>query len=155
MTAGEWKFVVQVESVFNKLQDPEYRQLVVEALMLVALVVQHDRGQGLGQVLVVDHLIADANRAFLADQVSCCLTCLCVVLHSACHTEQKVAVEYWIGGGWLLSNLAFFNYLFLYYMYVHAYVCMYVVCNCANVVCECHCMLAHAIVSLPSISLVM
>ena len=70
MTAGEWKFALQVESVLNTLQDPEYRQLVVEALMLVALVVQHDREQGLGQVLVVDHLIADANRVFLVDQVS-------------------------------------------------------------------------------------
>ena len=69
MTAKEWKFALQVESVLNTLREPEYRQLVVEALMLVALVVQHDRGQSLGQVLVVDHLIADANRAFLTDQV--------------------------------------------------------------------------------------
>ena len=69
MTAGEWKFALQVESVLNTLQDPEYRQLVVEALMLVAMVVQHDKGQPLGQVLVADHLIRDANRLFLADQV--------------------------------------------------------------------------------------
>ena len=56
--------------MLNTLQDPEYRQLVVEALMLVAMVVQHDKGQPLGQVLVADHLIADANRLFLADQVN-------------------------------------------------------------------------------------
>ena len=51
------------------MAEPEYRQLVVEALMLVAMVVQQDPGQGLGRILVIDHLIVDAQKLFLVDQV--------------------------------------------------------------------------------------
>ena len=69
MTAGELKFAVQVEKALNSLSHPEYRQLVVEALMLVAIVVQQDRGQGLGRILVVDHVIQAAHTQFLEDQV--------------------------------------------------------------------------------------
>ena len=70
MTSGEWKFALKVEEGLNTLKEPEYRQLVVEALMLVGVVVQQDPGQGLGQVLVIDHLIQDAQKLFLVDQVS-------------------------------------------------------------------------------------
>ena len=82
MTSGEWKFALKVEEGLNTLKEPEYRQLVVEALMLVGVVVQQDPGQGLGQMLVIDHLIQDAQKLFLVDQVSLSVAGLDRSLHA-------------------------------------------------------------------------
>lgn len=66
MTAGELKFALKVESVLNSLPDPEYRQLVVEVLMLTALI---NPEKPLPQVINVDDIIKTANFLFLTDQV--------------------------------------------------------------------------------------
>lgn len=68
MTAGEIKFAVQVESVLNHVPQPEYRQLLVETLMVLALLADVDV-DAIGGVVHVDRILHAANDMFLTDQV--------------------------------------------------------------------------------------
>jgi len=70
MTSGELKFALRVEAVLNTISQPEYRQLVVEALMVLTLVVEHNLTHYLGDTLYVEQLVVTANKIFLQDQVS-------------------------------------------------------------------------------------
>jgi phosphorylase kinase alpha/beta subunit len=70
MTAGELKFALRVETVLNSLPDPEYRQLVVEVLMVVSLMNQFNPDQHISQVINVNDIIKSANELFLKDQLS-------------------------------------------------------------------------------------
>ena len=83
MTSMELKFALKVESLLNTVDDPEYRQLLVEVLMVLSLVVKDDPAQPLGHTIVVNHILEDANRLFVEDQVcmrvcvcACCLLCI-------------------------------------------------------------------------------
>ena len=69
MTAGELKFALRVESVLNSLPDPEYRQLVVEVLMVCATLAAINPKQHLPGVINVDEIIHSANSLFLKGQV--------------------------------------------------------------------------------------
>lgn len=68
MTAGEIKFAVQVESVLNHVPQPEYRQLLVETLMVLGLVADVDV-DNIGGIILVDRVLHLANDLFLSDQV--------------------------------------------------------------------------------------
>ena len=70
MTAGEFKFALCVESALNRIPEPEYRQLVVEMLMVLSLVVECHPEQTLGDVIDVDQLVGDGHQMYLHDQVS-------------------------------------------------------------------------------------
>lgn len=70
MTSGELKFALAVETVLNSIPQPEYRQLVVEALMVITLVVEYKAVNNLGGMITVEHLVHKANQIFLEDQVS-------------------------------------------------------------------------------------
>ncbi|XP_072170928.1 probable phosphorylase b kinase regulatory subunit alpha [Diadema setosum] len=81
MTAHEFKFAIRVEEVLNRIPEQEYRQLMVECLMVISLVVENEWLPSLGGVIATDKLVADANELFLQDQVSfdgdatlCCAT---------------------------------------------------------------------------------
>ena len=70
MTSGELKFALQVEMALNRIPQPEYRQLVVEALMVLILIVQHDGGANhWNHVVQVDRLVHVANEIFIEEQV--------------------------------------------------------------------------------------
>ncbi|KAM4596220.1 phosphorylase b kinase regulatory subunit alpha, liver isoform 4-T4 [Fundulus diaphanus] len=69
MTAGEIKFAVQVESVLNHVPQPEYRQLLVETVMVLALVADVDV-DSIGGIIYVDRILHLANDLFLNDQKS-------------------------------------------------------------------------------------
>ncbi|KAK9508861.1 hypothetical protein O3M35_006320 [Rhynocoris fuscipes] len=69
MTSGELKFALAVESVLNTIPQPEFRQLVVEALMVLTLITQHNVTQSLGGVIAVENLVHKANELFLQDQI--------------------------------------------------------------------------------------
>ncbi|KAG8238507.1 hypothetical protein J437_LFUL017806 [Ladona fulva] len=72
MTPGELKFALAVEAVLNTIPQPEYRQLIVEALMVLTLVVEHDAAPQLGSgILPVEQLVHHANSIFLDDQMKC------------------------------------------------------------------------------------
>lgn len=74
MTSMELKFALKVESLLNTVGDPEYRQLLVEVLMVLSLVVREDEAQPLGHTIVVNHILQDANRLFVEDQVCMCVS---------------------------------------------------------------------------------
>lgn len=68
MTPGELKFALEVETALNTIPQPEYRQLVVEALMVLTLVTEHNMLSNLGDIICVEHLVHKANQIFLDDQ---------------------------------------------------------------------------------------
>jgi len=68
MTPGELKFALQLETVLNTIPFPEYRQLVVEAIMVLTLIVEHDAVKHLGSVIAVEDIVHRANQIFLEDQ---------------------------------------------------------------------------------------
>ena len=69
MTSRELKFALCVEAALNRIQEPEYRQLVVEALMVLALVIENYPEQTLGDVLDIDSLVWEGYQNYLKDQV--------------------------------------------------------------------------------------
>ncbi|CAD0198922.1 unnamed protein product [Chrysodeixis includens] len=71
MTSGELKFALAVETVLNSIPQPEYRQLVVEALMVLTLVVEYKAVAHLGGTIEVESLVHKANQIFLEDQMRC------------------------------------------------------------------------------------
>lgn len=69
MTPGELKFALAVETVLNTIPQPEYRQLVVEALMVLTLVTEYNVATSLGGLITVEQLVHKANAIFLEDQM--------------------------------------------------------------------------------------
>jgi len=81
MTSGEMKFHLRCEAMLNTVPEPEFRQLVVEAIMVLILVVEYNVVQHLGGVIKVEDIVRTANHIFLQDQKSldgdatlCCLS---------------------------------------------------------------------------------
>ena len=70
MTPGELKFALRVESVLNSLPDPEYRQLVVEVIMIISHLVRLNPQLNLQLIINIDDIITSGNNLFLEDQVS-------------------------------------------------------------------------------------
>ena len=75
MTPNELKFALALESVLNCIPQPEYRQLIVEALMVLTLITEHSNIDNLGDTITVEHLVHSANRVFLQDQVLIRVNC--------------------------------------------------------------------------------
>ena len=73
MTAGELKFAVALESTLNCIPMPEYRQLMVEALMVLSIVCDNDPSQVLDGSVNLDEIVHNANELFLRSQV--CVLC--------------------------------------------------------------------------------
>lgn len=69
MTPGELKFALCVEAALNRIPEPEYRQLVVEMLMVLSLVVEYHPEQTLGDTIDVDELVFEGHSLYLNDQV--------------------------------------------------------------------------------------
>ncbi|XP_070616202.1 phosphorylase b kinase regulatory subunit alpha, skeletal muscle isoform isoform X2 [Erythrolamprus reginae] len=67
MTPGEIKFAVHVESVLNRLPQPEYRQLFVEAILVLTLLTDAE-GPSLGGLVAVDRIVHVANDLFYQEQ---------------------------------------------------------------------------------------
>ena len=71
MTPGELKFAQKLETMLNSLPDPDYRQLVVEGLMVFSLVVKSSSPPLLSNSsLQLPNVIFTAQHYFLQDQVS-------------------------------------------------------------------------------------
>lgn len=80
MTPGELKFALAVETVLNSIPQPEYRQLIVEALMVLTLVTEYNVAGCLGGIIAVENLVHKANQIFLEDQVRNAYLCFVSVL---------------------------------------------------------------------------
>uniref|UniRef100_A0A8D2Q8Y0 Phosphorylase b kinase regulatory subunit n=1 Tax=Varanus komodoensis TaxID=61221 RepID=A0A8D2Q8Y0_VARKO len=67
MTPGEIKFAVHVESVLNRVPQPEYRQLFVEAILVLTLLTDVDV-RSIGGLIAVDKIVHIANSLFCEEQ---------------------------------------------------------------------------------------
>lgn len=72
MTSGELKFALAVETVLNYIPHPEYRQLIVETLMIFALYAENDIPPRPDHgIITIEDFVHKANELFLQDQVQC------------------------------------------------------------------------------------
>ncbi|XP_008318790.1 phosphorylase b kinase regulatory subunit alpha, skeletal muscle isoform isoform X2 [Cynoglossus semilaevis] len=67
MTAAEIKFSVHVETVLNRVPQPEYRQLLVEAILVLTMLADVDV-QTIGSIIHVEKIVHLANDMFYKDQ---------------------------------------------------------------------------------------
>ncbi|XP_018607755.2 phosphorylase b kinase regulatory subunit alpha, skeletal muscle isoform-like [Scleropages formosus] len=67
MTPGEIKFAVNVETVLNRIPQPEYRQLLVEAILVLTMFAQVET-PSIGNIIHVDRIVHMANDMFYQDQ---------------------------------------------------------------------------------------
>ncbi|XP_042334927.1 phosphorylase b kinase regulatory subunit alpha, skeletal muscle isoform isoform X2 [Sceloporus undulatus] len=67
MTPGEIKFAVHVESVLNRVPQPEYRQLLVEAILVLTLLADMDV-RSIGGLIAVDRIVRLASDLFYEEQ---------------------------------------------------------------------------------------
>ncbi|KAF1744924.1 hypothetical protein MXB_1810 [Myxobolus squamalis] len=80
MTSNEMKFALLVESALNSLLDPEYRQIMIETMMVLGQLLSiHSNTSLKGSIIKLDMIIDKANELFLANQMevngdatSCC-----------------------------------------------------------------------------------
>lgn len=70
MTPGELKFALLVENVLNHIPQAEYRQLVVETLIVLTLLADAPRVKFLSDNLNVDSVLLCASDLFHKDEVS-------------------------------------------------------------------------------------
>ncbi|XP_017166105.1 phosphorylase b kinase regulatory subunit alpha, skeletal muscle isoform isoform X3 [Poecilia reticulata] len=67
MTPGEIKFSVHVETVLNRVPQPEYRQLLVEAILVLTMLADVDI-PSIGSIVHVERIVHQANDMFYKDQ---------------------------------------------------------------------------------------
>ncbi|XP_049322410.1 phosphorylase b kinase regulatory subunit alpha, skeletal muscle isoform isoform X1 [Astyanax mexicanus] len=67
MTPGEIKFAVHVETVLNRIPQPEYRQLLVETILVLTMLAEVDI-QSVGEIIQVDRIVQMASDLFCEDQ---------------------------------------------------------------------------------------
>uniref|UniRef100_A0A671RZN3 Phosphorylase b kinase regulatory subunit n=1 Tax=Sinocyclocheilus anshuiensis TaxID=1608454 RepID=A0A671RZN3_9TELE len=99
MTEGEIKFAVHVESVLNHVPQPEYRQLLVEAIMVLTLVADMEI-PSIGGIIHIDRIVHMANDLLQQDQVSsslkkCIKKCLFFFVDPSFLTGNTTSVTRW------------------------------------------------------------
>ncbi|XP_066437037.1 phosphorylase b kinase regulatory subunit alpha, skeletal muscle isoform isoform X2 [Eleutherodactylus coqui] len=67
MTPGELKFFAHVESVLNHVPQPEYRQLLVEAILVLTILADVEI-QSVGGIIHVEQIVHTANDLFCQEQ---------------------------------------------------------------------------------------
>ncbi|XP_034532698.1 phosphorylase b kinase regulatory subunit alpha, skeletal muscle isoform isoform X4 [Notolabrus celidotus] len=67
MTPGEIKFSVHVETVLNRVPQPEYRQLLVEAILVLTMLADVEI-PSIGSIIHVEKIVHLANDMFYKDQ---------------------------------------------------------------------------------------
>ena len=69
MTPGEIKFAVHVETVLNRVPQPEYRQLLVEAILVLTMLADVEKIQSIGSIIHIEKIVRIADDMFYKDQV--------------------------------------------------------------------------------------
>ncbi|KAM4019771.1 phosphorylase b kinase regulatory subunit alpha, skeletal muscle isoform 2-T3 [Anomaloglossus baeobatrachus] len=67
MTPGELKFSAHVESVLNRVPQPEYRQLLVEAILVLTILADVEI-KSVGGIIHVERIVHTANDLFCQEQ---------------------------------------------------------------------------------------
>lgn len=68
MTPGEIKFAVWVETVLNRVPLPEYRQLLVETILVLTMLAEMDI-PNIASTIHVEKIVHIASDMFYKDQV--------------------------------------------------------------------------------------
>jgi phosphorylase kinase alpha/beta subunit len=69
MTQEELKFALLVEEALNRIPEPEYRQLIVEACMLMTILAQNEPNFHMNDIINIDMIVERANQLFLVEQL--------------------------------------------------------------------------------------
>ena len=69
MTKEELKFALLVEEALNRIPEPEYRQLIAEACMIMIMLAESEPNFNLNEIIVIDSIVERANDIFLNEQV--------------------------------------------------------------------------------------
>ncbi|XP_072914465.1 phosphorylase b kinase regulatory subunit alpha, skeletal muscle isoform isoform X3 [Hemitrygon akajei] len=69
MTPGEIKFAVQVETFLNCVPQPEYRQLLVETILVLTTLVEVDIAN-IGRTIYIEDIAHMANNLFIQEQAA-------------------------------------------------------------------------------------
>jgi phosphorylase kinase alpha/beta subunit len=69
MTKEELKFALLVEEALNRIPEPEYRQLIVEACMLMTMLAFNEPRFYLNEIIIIDSIVERANELFLKEQL--------------------------------------------------------------------------------------
>lgn len=99
MTKEELKFALIVEEALNRIPEPEYRQLIVEACMLVTMLAQSEPRFFLNDIINIDKIVEIANDLFLCEQVKhngdatlcCCIGKRCPGARQICEHFYDLA----------------------------------------------------------------
>ena len=83
------KFALKVEEELNKIIYPEYRQLVVETMMLFYMFLEHDPTYQVNQIIKLDEVVIMANKLFLERQV-----CNNYILNAWCYSSVRLGMAY-------------------------------------------------------------
>lgn len=67
MSAGELNFALAVQTLLNRIQHPEYRQIVVELFSIIATILERNPELKFSQLLNLDIIVRDAFSMFLKD----------------------------------------------------------------------------------------
>jgi len=97
MTSGEMKFHLRCEALLNAVPEPEFRQLVVEAILILILSVEYDVVPYLGSIIIVDDIVRAANELFLTDQATQegDATLCCTGKPGKCEGEAGICVHFY------------------------------------------------------------
>uniref|UniRef100_A0A8C9NTF5 Phosphorylase b kinase regulatory subunit n=1 Tax=Serinus canaria TaxID=9135 RepID=A0A8C9NTF5_SERCA len=111
MTPGEMKFAVHVESVLNRVPQPEYRQLLVEAILVLTMLVDMEV-HTIGGIIAVEKILHIANDLFYEEQVGHMLerdpsTGICSLLYDSAPSGRFGTMTY------LSKSVALYVYDFL------------------------------------------
>uniref|UniRef100_A0A8C6K2B4 Phosphorylase b kinase regulatory subunit n=1 Tax=Melopsittacus undulatus TaxID=13146 RepID=A0A8C6K2B4_MELUD len=111
MTPGEIKFAVHVESVLNRVPQPEYRQLLVEAILVLTMLVDMEV-HTIGGIIAVERILHMANDLFYEEQVRHMLerdptTGICSLLYDSAPSGRFGTMTY------LSKSVAMYVYDFL------------------------------------------
>lgn len=68
MTMQELNFSLLIETILNKLEQPEYRQIIVEMIMVVSTILQRNPELMFEREVDLDKLVGDAFKLFLKDR---------------------------------------------------------------------------------------
>jgi len=71
MTSGEMAFHLHCEALLNTISEPDFRQLVVESILMLILAAENGVLSCPGAVIPVEDIVKVANGLFLEDQRQC------------------------------------------------------------------------------------
>jgi len=100
MTSGELKFALAVETVLNWIPYPEYRQLIVETLMIFTVYAEDQISpHNTHDIITIEDFVHKANELFLLDQVGIFFFTTNLNIHVYCNlyirfvsTEMRLCV---------------------------------------------------------------